>query len=80
MSLLGQSHCKRNSSDCDLHVFVFIVEVKIFTSTYENVIQTAGNRDGDSHCAKLLSVLHDTLDTSVTSEVPEVIIKIDILR
>jgi hypothetical protein len=26
---------------------------KIFTSTYDNFIQTAGIRDGASHCAKI---------------------------
>jgi hypothetical protein len=29
---------------------------KLFTSTYDNFIQTAGIRDGASHCAKILSV------------------------
>ncbi len=37
---------------------------RIFTSRYDNLIQTAGIRDGASHCAKLLSVFYDTLDTS----------------
>jgi hypothetical protein len=37
---------------------------KIFNSTYDNFIQTAGIRDGASHCAKLLSIFFDILDTS----------------
>jgi hypothetical protein len=28
---------------------------KLFTSTYDNIIQTAGIRDGVSHCTKILS-------------------------
>jgi hypothetical protein len=50
---------------------------KIFTSTYGNFIQTAGIRDGASHCAKILFGFYDNLDTSVIND-PEVIIKIDI--
>ena len=49
---------------------------KLFTSTY-NFIQIAGMRDGASHCAKILSVFYDNLDTSDPND-PEVIIKIDI--
>jgi hypothetical protein len=37
---------------------------KLFTSTYDNFIQTAGIRDGVSHCAKILSVFYDNLNTS----------------
>ena len=37
---------------------------KLFTSTYDKFIQTAGIRDGASHCAKILSVFYDSLDTS----------------
>ena len=48
-------------------------EAKSFTSTYDNFIQTAGIRDGVSHCAKILSVFYDNLDTD-----DPVIIKIDI--
>jgi hypothetical protein len=33
---------------------------KLFTSTYDNFIQTAGIRDGASHCAKILSVFFMT--------------------
>jgi hypothetical protein len=36
---------------------------KLFTSTYDNFIQTAGIRDGASHCAKILSFFYDNLDT-----------------
>jgi hypothetical protein len=50
---------------------------KLFTSTYDNFFQTAGIRDGASHCAKVLSVFYDNLDTSDPND-PEVIIKIDI--
>ncbi len=50
---------------------------KLFTSTSDNFIQTAGIRDGASHCAKILSVFYDSLDTSDPND-PEVIIKIDI--
>jgi hypothetical protein len=31
-------------------------EAKLFTSSYDNFIQTAGIRDGVSHYAKILSV------------------------
>ena len=50
---------------------------KLFTSTYDNFIQTAGIRDGASHCAKILSVFYDNLDVSDPND-PEVIIKIDL--
>ena len=50
---------------------------KIFASTYDNFIQTAGIRDGASHCAKILSTFYDSLDTTDLND-PEVIIKIDI--
>ncbi len=50
---------------------------KFFTSTYDNFIQTAGIRDGASHCAKMLSVFYDNLDTSDPND-PDVIIKIDV--
>jgi hypothetical protein len=50
---------------------------KFFTSTYHNFIQTAGIRDGASHCAMILSVFYDNLDTSDPND-PKVIIKIDI--
>jgi hypothetical protein len=49
---------------------------KLFTSSYDNFIQTAGIRDGASHYAKILSVLYDNLDTSDPND-PDVIIKID---
>ena len=50
---------------------------KLFTSTDDNCIQTAGIRDGASHCAKILSIFYDSLDTTDLND-PEVIIKIDI--
>jgi hypothetical protein len=50
---------------------------KFFTSTYDNFIQTAGIRDGASHCAKTLSVFYDNLDASDPND-PDVIIKIDV--
>ena len=50
---------------------------KLFTSTYANFIQTAGIRDGASHCAKILSIFYDSLDPTDLND-PEVIIKIDI--
>ncbi len=56
---------------------VRIETAKLFTQTYDNFIQTAGIRDGASHCAKILSVFYDNLDTSDPND-PEVIIKIDI--
>ena len=34
---------------------------KIFTSTYDIFIQTAGIRDGASHCVKLLSGFYELL-------------------
>jgi hypothetical protein len=46
---------------------------KLCTSSYDNFIQTAGIRDGVSHCAKILSVFYDNLDTSDPND-PEVII------
>jgi hypothetical protein len=36
-------------------------EAKLFTSTYDNFIQTAGIRDGVSHYAKILSGFYDNL-------------------
>ena len=50
---------------------------KLFTSSYDNFIQTAGIRDGASHCAKILSVFYDNLDISDPND-PDAIIKIDI--
>jgi hypothetical protein len=50
---------------------------KLFTSSYDNFIQTAGIRDGASHCAKILSVFYDSLNTSDSND-PDVIIKIDV--
>ncbi len=50
---------------------------KLFTSTYDNFIQTGGIRDGVSHCEKILSIFYDSLDTTDLHD-PEVIIKIDI--
>jgi hypothetical protein len=52
-------------------------EAKLFTSTYDNFIQTAGIRDGASYCAKVLSIFYDNLDISDPND-PEVIIKIDV--
>jgi hypothetical protein len=49
----------------------------LFTSSYDNFIQTAGIRDGASHCAKILSVFYDNLDVSDPND-PDVIIKIDV--
>ncbi len=50
---------------------------KFFTFTYDNFIQTAGIRDGASHCARILSVFYDNLDTSDPND-PDVIIKFDV--
>jgi hypothetical protein len=50
---------------------------KFFTSTYNNFIQTAGIRDGASHCVKILSVFYDNLD-AMDPDDPDVIIKIDV--
>jgi hypothetical protein len=50
---------------------------KLFTSSYDNFIQTAGIRDGASHCAKILSVFYDNLDTSDPND-PDVIITFDV--
>jgi hypothetical protein len=52
-------------------------EAKLFTSTRDIVIQTAGIRDGASPCAQILSVFYDNLDPSDPND-PEAIIKIDI--
>ena len=51
--------------------------VKLFTSTYDNFIQTSGIRDGVSYWSKILSVFYDNLNT-VDPNDPDVIIKIDI--
>jgi hypothetical protein len=51
--------------------------VKLFTSSCDNFIQTAGIRDGASYYAKILSVFYDNLDTSDPND-PDVIIKIDV--
>ena len=50
---------------------------KLFTSSYDNFIQTAGIRDGVSHCAKILTCFYDNLDVSDPTD-PEVIIQIDV--
>jgi hypothetical protein len=52
-------------------------ETKLFTSNYDNFIQTAGIRDGASHCAKVLLIFYDNLDISDPND-PEVIIQIDV--
>ncbi len=51
--------------------------LSFLTSTYDNFIQTAGIRDGVSHCAKIPSVFYDNLDTSDPND-PDVIIKVDV--
>jgi hypothetical protein len=50
---------------------------KLFTSSYDNFIQTTGIRDGASHCVKILTCFCDNLDVSDPTD-PEVIIKIDV--
>jgi hypothetical protein len=50
---------------------------KLFTSSYENFIQTTGIRDVASHCAKILTCFCDNLDVSDPTN-PKVIIKIDV--
>ncbi len=50
---------------------------KLFTSSYDNFIQTAGIRDGVSHFSKILSVFYDNLNTSDSND-PDVIVKIDV--
>ena len=52
-------------------------EAKLFTSSYDNFIQTASIRDGTSHCSKILSVFYDNLNISDPND-PDVIIKIDV--
>ncbi len=49
---------------------------KLFTSSYDNFIQTAGIR-GASHCAKILTCFYANLDVSDPTD-PDVIIKIDV--
>ncbi len=49
---------------------------KIFTSTYENFLQTAGLQDGTSHCAKILSDMYSALNSDPSD--PDVIIKLDV--
>jgi hypothetical protein len=39
---------------------------KIFTSTYENFLQTAGLQDGASHCAKILSAMYASLNSELS--------------
>ncbi len=48
----------------------------IFTSTYENFLQTAGLQDGASHCAKIFSSMYAALSSDPSD--PDVIIKLDI--
>ena len=48
----------------------------IFTSTYNNFMQTAGLRDGASHCAKILSSMYDSLNSDPND--PDVLVKLDI--
>ena len=50
---------------------------KLFTSSYDNFIQTAGIRNGASHCAKILTCFYDNLDVSDPTD-PEVTIQIDV--
>jgi hypothetical protein len=52
-------------------------ELKLFTSSYDNFIQTTDIRDGASHCVKILTCFYDNLDISDPTD-PEVIIKIDV--
>jgi hypothetical protein len=49
---------------------------RIFTSTYENFLQTAGLQDGASHCAKILSAMCSALNSDLSD--PDVIIKLDV--
>jgi hypothetical protein len=49
---------------------------RIFTSTYEYLLQTAGLQDGASHCAKILSSMYAALNSDPSD--PDVIIKLDI--
>ena len=50
----------------------------IFTSTYENFLQTAGLKDGASHCDKILSSMYTALNSDPSD--PDVIIKLDIFN
>ena len=50
---------------------------RLFTSSYDNFIQTAGIKDGASHCAKILTCFYDNLDVSDPTD-PEVTIQIDV--
>ncbi len=52
---------------------------KLFTSSYDNFIQTTGIRDGVSHCAKTLTCFYDNLDVSDPTD-PEVIIQINVVN
>jgi hypothetical protein len=49
---------------------------RIFTSTYENNLHTAGLQDGASHCDKILSAMYAALNSDPSD--PDVIIKLDI--
>jgi hypothetical protein len=49
---------------------------RIFTSTHEIFLQTAGLQDGASHCAKILSSMYAALNSDPSD--PDVIIKLDI--
>jgi hypothetical protein len=44
---------------------------RIFTSAYENFLQTAGLQDGASHCAKILSSMYAALNSDPSD--PDVI-------
>ena len=49
---------------------------RIFTSPYDQKLQTAGLQDGASHCAKILSSMYAALNSDPCD--PDVIIKLDI--
>jgi hypothetical protein len=51
----------------------------LFTSTYDNFLQTAGIKDGASHYVKILTCFFDNLDVSDPTD-PEVIIQIDVVN
>jgi hypothetical protein len=54
-------------------------ESKLFTSSYDNFIQTTGIRDGVSDCDKILTCFYDNFDVSDPTD-PDVIIKIDVVN
>ena len=53
---------------------------RFFTSQYDNFIQTAGTKDGASHCANILNLFYHDLAPPARDDAsdPKVIVKLDL--